>query len=60
MTNKNKWYNKPEMVGGLLLFWPPLGIYGTYKSETIEPKWKKVVYGTFVLAAILLIINEVV
>ena len=36
MENKVKWYNDPQMVGTLLLFWPPIGIYALYKSETIE------------------------
>ncbi|MBX2870668.1 MAG: hypothetical protein KTR30_01170 [Saprospiraceae bacterium] len=54
MKTKVKWYNDPQMVGTLLLFWPPLGIYGVYRSETIEPKWKNVTYATFVLAIILL------
>lgn len=56
MTTKVKWYNDPQMVGTLLIFWPPVGIYGVYKSETIEPKWKKITYGTFALAFILLVI----
>ncbi|GLR18263.1 hypothetical protein [Portibacter lacus] len=56
MNTKVKWYNDPQMVGGLLIFWPPLGIYGVYKSETIEPKWKKLTYGTIVLVCVLFII----
>lgn len=54
VVTKTKWYNDPQMVGTLLIFWPPLGMYGVYKSETIEPKWKKMAYGTFVLATVLL------
>lgn len=54
MKKKVKWYNDVQMVGTLLLFWPPLGIYGVYKSEAIEPKWKTITYGTFALAGILL------
>jgi hypothetical protein len=54
MKSKVKWYNDIQMVGTLLLFWPPVGIYGVYKSETIESKWKKITYGTFALACILL------
>lgn len=54
MKAKVKWYNDPQMVGSLLMFWPPLGIYGVYKSETIKPKWKKVAYGTFALVGVLL------
>ena len=54
MNSKVKWYNNPEMVGALLLFWTPIGVYGLYKSETINSKWKKVAYGTLTLACILL------
>ena len=56
MKTEVKWYNDTQMVGTLLLFWPPLGIYGVYKSEIIEPKWKKVTYGTLALVCILLAI----
>ena len=49
MKMKVKWYNDPEMVGSLLMFLPPVGIYGIYKSETINPKWKKITYGTLAL-----------
>lgn len=54
MKNKLSWYNDPQMVGALLLFWPPLGIYGLYKSETIAPKWKTTAYGTLILVGVLL------
>lgn len=53
MKTKVKWYNDPQMVGTLLLFWPPVGIYGLYKSETIDPKWKKLTYVTLALVCIL-------
>lgn len=54
MKKKVKWYNDLQMVGTLLIFWPPVGIYGVYRSETIEPKWKKLTYATVITAAILL------
>jgi hypothetical protein len=54
MKTKIKWYNDPQMVGTLLLFWLPVGVYGLYKSETIKPKWKKVAYGAIALALVLL------
>lgn len=54
MKTKDKWYNDPQMVGTLLLFWLPLGVYGVYKSETIQPKWKKVTYGTLAFSCMLL------
>jgi hypothetical protein len=54
MGTKVKWYNDPQIVGTLLLFWLPLGVYGVHKSETIEPKWKNLTYVTLVLACILL------
>lgn len=57
MKFNSKWYNDPEMVGGLFMFFPPLGIYGLYKSETIDPAWKKAVYGIMILAAVLLAIT---
>lgn len=55
MSTKAKWYNDPQVVGTMLLFWLPLGIYGMHKSETIEPKWKNLTYGTLGLACILLV-----
>lgn len=54
MVTKVKWYNDPQIVGTMLLFWPPVGFYGLHKSETISPKWKKIAYGTLVLVCILL------
>lgn len=54
MGKKEKWYNDPQMVGTLLLFWPPVGIYGLHKSETINPKWKKLTYVTLAIVCILL------
>jgi len=56
MKNKVKWYNDPQMVGSMLLFLPPVGIYGVYKSEAIEPKWKKVTSGTLALVSVLLVL----
>lgn len=53
MSTKTKWYNDPQMVGTALLFWPPLGIYGIYRSETISRKWKNVAYGTFAFVGVL-------
>jgi hypothetical protein len=53
METKVEWYNDPQMVGTLLLFWPPVGIYGLYKSETIDPKWKNVTYVTLALVCLL-------
>ena len=55
MKTKVKWYNDPQMVGTLLIFWLPVGIYGLYKSETIKPKWKKATYGALALACVLLV-----
>jgi len=55
MKTKVKWYNDPQMVGTLLIFWLPVGIYGLYKSETIKPKWKKTTYGALALACVLLV-----
>ncbi len=54
MNTKIKWYNDPQMVGSMLLFLPPVGIYGIYKSETIHPKWKNLTYVTLALVGILL------
>jgi hypothetical protein len=54
MKAKVKWYNDPELVGALLLFWPPIGMYGLYRSETIPPKWKKLAYGMLLLVCTLL------
>ena len=56
MEAKVKWYNKPQLVGTLLLFWPPFGWYGLYKSENIDLKFKVAVLGAHLLAIILLIL----
>lgn len=50
MAKKKKWYNDHQMVGTLLIFWPLLGIYGVYKSESIPLKWKRATYGALALA----------
>jgi hypothetical protein len=55
MKTKQKWYNR-YILGYLLILFPPLGLYGIYKSETIPLKWKKTTYAAFVLAMIGLII----
>ncbi len=57
MNTKVKWYNDVTMVGTLLILFPPVGIMGLYKSETINPKWKKVTSITFALVCMLLAIN---
>lgn len=57
MKIKNKWYNEPQMVGTLLIFWPPLGIYGLYKSETIQSEWKNITYGTVGVVCVLLALS---
>lgn len=57
METKNKWYNDRQVVGTLLLFWPPIGIYGVYKSEIIETKWKRITYLTLAIASILLLLT---
>lgn len=47
---QQKWYNSNQLVGTLLIFWPPLGLYGVYRSDTISPKWKKATYAALALA----------
>lgn len=54
MKNKTKWYNDKDMVGSFLLFIPPVGLYGIYRSETIESKWKLLTSGILILVSILL------
>jgi len=49
---KQKWYNSRQMVETLLIFWPPLGIYGVPKSENIPQKWKNITYGALSFALI--------
>jgi len=56
MKIKDKWYNNQHLVGYLLICGPPIGLYRLYKSETIESKWKKAIYGALALALILLAI----
>lgn len=51
MNTKQKWYNS-YILGYLLIFCPPLGLYGVYKSDIIKPKWKKATYAALALAII--------
>ena len=57
MDNKVKWYNEPQMVGTLLILFPPVGMYGLYKSEEIDPKWKKITFGILAMTGALLAIT---
>lgn len=50
METKKKWYNDHQMVGTLLIFWPPLGIYGVYRSGSIPQRWKIATYSALALA----------
>ena len=54
MDTKLKWFNDKQMVGTLLIFFFPIGVYGVYRSETIEQKWKRATYFTIVLGGLLL------
>ena len=51
MQTKKKWYNR-YIVGYLLILFPPLGLYGVYKSETIPLKWKKATYAALAFAIV--------
>lgn len=44
------------MVGILLFFWLLLGVYGFYRSEIIELKWKNLGYVIVVLVILLLVL----
>lgn len=57
MKAKAKWYNDLQVVGTMLIFWPPLGLYGIYKSDNVERKYKYVTYGIFAFVACLLMIK---
>ena len=54
MKAPTKWYDDLQMVGTLLMFWPPLGLYGVYRRNTIPKAWKHIAYGTFAVACLLL------
>ncbi|WP_159038503.1 hypothetical protein [Brumimicrobium mesophilum] len=56
MKTKEKWYNSPQLVGTLLMFWPPFGLYGLYKSENIDSKMKIAIYGVFVFIIVLFLV----
>lgn len=60
MEPKVKWYNDLQMVGTLVFFFPPVGIYGIYKSETIETVWKRITFGVLVAVGILLALVKLV
>lgn len=49
MESNKKWYNR-YIVGYLLILFPPLGLYGIYKSDVIPTRWKNVTFGAFVFA----------
>ena len=51
MEAKLKWYNN-YIVGYLLILFPPLGLYGVYKSDIISQKWKNVTYAALAFAII--------
>lgn len=51
MEAKPKWYNN-YIVGYLLILFPPLGLYGVYKSDIISQKWKNVTYAALAFAII--------
>lgn len=52
MERNRKWYNSKEMVGTLLFIFPPVGIYGVYKSYTITSKAKTIVYIALAIVAL--------
>jgi len=60
MKPKVKWYNDPQMVGTLLIFWPPVGIFGVYKSETIKPICKRITYAALSLGCLALILSFII
>lgn len=60
MKQKEKWYNDLQIVGTMLFFWPPLGFYGVYKSEKIQPFYKRVAYGTLIVALLLIALKLLV
>lgn len=49
MESNKKWYNR-YIVGYLLILFPPLGLYGVYKSDVIPTRWKNATFGAFVFA----------
>ena len=59
MKTRTKWYDDLQMVGTLLMFWPPLGLYGVYRSTTMPKAWKHIAYGTFAVACALLVAIQV-
>lgn len=50
----NTWYNHNKLVYLIIFIFWPVGLYGLYKSETIEKKWK--MWWVFAFVALIFII----
>lgn len=48
------WYDNEGLVDTLLFIFPPIGIYGLYKTKMIKSKITKVFYGGIGFISILL------
>lgn len=49
-----KWYDNETLVDTLLFVFPPIGIYGVYKTKMIKSKITKVFYSGIGFISILL------
>jgi len=59
MSERKNWYNQEALLGALLLFVPPLGLYGVHKNESIKPAFKNVIYTAFIVVILLFVIRFV-
>lgn len=57
MSEAKKWYNNEALLGALLLFAPPLGLYGVYKNQSIKSVFKNVIYAAFIVVILLFVIQ---
>lgn len=56
----DKWYDSPELVGGLLLFLNPIGLYGLLKSKKLVSQPVKIIVSISMLTAISILLYFIV
>lgn len=46
-TTKKQWYDRTALVIVLTIIIPPVGFYGLYKSSSLQPKYKWIIFGVY-------------
>jgi hypothetical protein len=57
MESKQNWYNNEALLGALLLFVPPVGLYALYKNDNVKQSFKNIIYTAFLVVAIIFVIR---